>query len=360
MLSRKQRKKQARFSSYTARGAKWRKFRKSAGEWVQRINNKGHEHITLMIASHSANTPVFTLRISKYIILFIFCVLIVTVAFSVSAFANKSVSDPEIARLNQEVRVQEEILEQFVRSVEKLDSGMKDFVESLRSIVGISSSQPLSRLRLFAGASPYPDGYDTLIQGRASFNNEIRLLDSINFNVLRASQQVNRIRAIILAMRPHVRFEFFRHRERDPVGDFPNFWPVDNGGTITSPFGARYNPYTKIYTDHNAVDIAHQRGTVIRASYPGEVVRVDNEPRGYGLYIELKHDDGYLTRYAHLDSQEVFKGDIVYQGQIIGRMGSTGRSFGFHLHYELLKDGEYLNPEAYMENKFKPWELPQP
>jgi murein DD-endopeptidase MepM/ murein hydrolase activator NlpD len=353
-------KKPARFSSYSARGAKWRKFRKYASELIQKINNKGHEHITLMIASHSANTPVFTMRISKYIILFITCVLIVTISFAVSAIANKRISDPEIAYLDLQVRMQEEMLEQFVRNVEKLDSGMREFVSSLRSIVGTTSSQPHTRLRLFSGASSYPDGRDTLSQESIGFNNEIRLLDSINLNVLRAEQQVNRLRVLILALRPHIRFPFFRHRERSPVGEYPNFWPVDNGGAITSPFGPRRNPYTGEYAHHNGIDIAHYRGTVIRAAFPGEVTRVDNQPRGYGLYIEIKHEDGYSTRYAHLDTQEVFKGDIVYQGQIIGRMGRTGRTTGVHLHYEILKDGEFLNPGGHMDHRFDPRNLPQP
>jgi len=353
-------KNQTRFSSSTAHGAKWRKFRKHVNGSLQRINQKGHEHITLMIASHSANTPVFTLRISKYIILFIACVLITIVTFSISAFVNKSISDPEIARLDRHVRMQEDMLDQFVGSVEKLDSGLKDFVENLRALVGISSGQTLPGMRLFGGASPYPNGRDTLAEKPSSFNSEIRLLDSINLNVLRAGQQVNRLRMLILAMRPHVRFQFFQHRERDPVGEYPNFWPVENGGAVTSPFGPRLNPYTGIFSDHNATDIAHSRGTIIRASYPGSVTRVANEPGGFGLYVELKHDDGYVTRYAHLDTQEVFKDDLVYQGQIIGRMGRTGRTTGEHLHYEILKDGAYLNPEEYMENKFKSWDLPQP
>jgi len=346
-------------SSYAARGAKWRKFRKNVSELIQRINNKGHEHITLMIASHSANTPVYTLRISKYIILFIACLLAITVAFSVAALADKSVSDPEIVRLTRHVRMQEEALNQFARNTEKLESGMKDFVANLRSIVEISSGLPLARMRLSGGATPYPNGRSALAQ-EDGFESEIRILDSINLNILRAAEQASRLQTLIYAMRPHVRFKFFRYRERRPVGEYPNFWPVDKGGTITSPFGDRFNPFVGLFAQHKGADIANTFWSIIRATYPGEVVRVDNEPAGYGLYVDIKHDDGYITRYAHMDKQEVFQGDLVYQGQIVGRMGHTGLATGDHLHYEVIKDGEFLNPEDYMENRFRTWDLPQP
>jgi len=74
----------------------------------------------------------------------------------------------------------------------------------------------------------------------------------------------------------------------------------------------------------------------------------------------VKHNNGFISRYAHLDKQEVFKGDLVYQGQIVGRMGRTGLATGDHVHYEVMKDGDFLDPTGFMENKFKPANLPQP
>ncbi|MDR2734086.1 MAG: M23 family metallopeptidase [Spirochaetota bacterium] len=313
-----------------------------------------------MIVPHAANTPVFTIRISKYIILFISLLLVITMAFSIFAFADKRYSDPQIAMLDRQVQMQEDVLDQFVRNAGKLDSGMRDFVGNLRSITQTTSGLPLSRMRLFSGLTPYPNGRSELEQNTGSFVKEIRLLDSINFNILRAAQQLDRVQNLLLSLRPHVRFQFFRHRERAPVGNGPAFWPVDNGGTITSPFGDRLNFDAGRFTRHNGVDIGNTHGSIIRATAPGEVIRVDYEPRGYGLYIEVKHDDGFISRYAHLDKQEVFKGDLVYQGQIVGRMGRTGLATGDHVHYEVMQDGNFLDPTGFMGNKFTPANLPQP
>jgi len=356
----KQAKRRGSPLSYRTQNTKWRKLRKRVGAYIDTINQKGHEHITLMIVPHAANTPVFTVRISKYIIIFISLLLAVTMVFSISAIVDKRYSDPQIAMLDRQVQLQEDVLDQFVRNAEKLDSGMKDFVYNLRSIVQTTSGLPLSRMRLFSGSSPYPNGKSELANNIGNYAREIRLLDSINFNILRAAQQLGRIQNLLLSMRPYVRFQFFRHRERTPVGDGPAFWPVDNGGTITSPFGDRFNFDAGFSTRHNGVDIGNTHGSIIRATAPGEVLRVDYEPHGYGLYIEVKHDNGFISRYAHLDKQEVFKGDLVYQGQIVGRMGRTGLATGDHVHYEVMKDGDFLDPTGFMENKFKPANLPQP
>ena len=69
----------------------------------------------------------------------------------------------------------------------------------------------------------------------------------------------------------------------------------------------------------------------------------------YGLFVAINHNNGYSTLYGHMIKVLVNKGDIVEKGQVIGLMGSTGDSTGCHLHFELLKDGEYLNPSIYLK-----------
>lgn len=347
-------------SAYAVRNARWRRFRKRIRAFLSGVNSKGHEHITLMIASHSANTPVFTLRISKYIILFMACLLALTVTLSVAAFIEKSSTDPEIRRLDLLAEACEETLDKFSRSVRTLESGMSKFGDNLQSFTALLGARPMSRIAPFGGVTVYPDGRDALPDADDSYSKDIRRLDRINLDIVRADQHAERARTLIYALRPYVRFQFFRAIERDPKSFKPSFWPCDNGGSITSPFGQRYNFFIGQYATHNAVDIANNGGTIIRATAPGVVTRVDNEPGGYGLWVEIKHNDGYFTRYGHMEAQEVFTGDLVYQGQIIGRMGHTGLATGDHVHYEVVKDGECLDPEEFMENKFKPGALPQP
>ncbi len=347
-------------AAYVIRNARIKRAKKRIRDFFSQINRKGHEHITLMIASHSANTPVFTLRISKYIVLFIAVVLAVTVSFSVSAFIEKGTTDPEIERLERNIEQYEETLDLFSRNVRSLESSLSKFIDHAKPFAAMTGVRNYDRMYLFEGASAVPGEIRFSSPADDRYAEDIQRLDQINLHILRAAQQSERFKTLLWSMRRYYRFQFFRQIERDPKTFIPSFWPVDNGGTITSPFGQRYNFFISQYADHNAVDIAHSRGTIIRATAPGVVSRVDNEPGGYGLYVEVKHKDGYITRYAHLDAQEVFTGDLVYQGQIIGRMGHTGLATGDHVHYEVVKDGEYLDPEEFMENKFKPWDLPQP
>jgi murein DD-endopeptidase MepM/ murein hydrolase activator NlpD len=347
-------------AAYVIRNARIKRWKKRMQAFYSNLKSKGHGQITLMIASHSANTPVFTLRISKFIVLFIVIVLLVTVSFSISAFIEKGTTDPEIERMELALERDEETLELFSRNVRTLESSMRKLVDHIKPFAAMTGVRSYERMYLFEGATAVPGEASPRTKNTDQYTQDINRLDQINLHILRAAQQSKRFRTLVWSMRQHYRFQFFRHIERDPKSFIPSFWPVDNGGTITSPFGPRYNFFIGQYSDHNAVDIAHARGTIIRSTAPGVVTRVENEPGGYGLYIEIKHQDGYVTRYAHLDRQEVFTGDLVYQGQIIGRMGHTGLATGDHVHYEVVKDGDCLDPEEFMENKFKPWALPQP
>lgn len=114
---------------------------------------------------------------------------------------------------------------------------------------------------------------------------------------------------------------------------------------ITSPFGFRH------YRIHKGIDIGLRRGDTIRASFPGRVARVRYERRGYGRYIVLDHTGCGVTRtvYAHLSKQYVKVGQIVKSGEVIGLGGSTGRSTGPHLHFEMRVGDTPLNPNDYFD-----------
>ncbi len=115
---------------------------------------------------------------------------------------------------------------------------------------------------------------------------------------------------------------------------------------ITSHFTeSRFNPILKTNLPHTGVDFAAQRGTPVRAVGDG-VVAEAGWNGGYGKAIEIKHDSTYMSRYAHLDSfaPGIKVGSTVAKGQVIGYVGSTGRSTGPHLHFELYKDQQYIDP----------------
>jgi murein DD-endopeptidase MepM/ murein hydrolase activator NlpD len=125
-----------------------------------------------------------------------------------------------------------------------------------------------------------------------------------------------------------------------------DFMPVE-GGYVSSPFGRRSDPITGHIAMHTGTDFAAPRGTPIFAVGAG-VVTFSGRNGAYGNMIEISHGDGYKTRYAHAHKLKVEKGDLVGKGQQIATVGTTGRSTGPHLHFEVYRKGMAVNPARYL------------
>ncbi|KGO78996.1 peptidase M23 [Flavobacterium beibuense F44-8] len=126
----------------------------------------------------------------------------------------------------------------------------------------------------------------------------------------------------------------------------PAIQPVKNEDLrhMASGFGYRSDPFTKIRKFHAGMDFSAKTGTPIYATGDGVVQRADSKATGYGNHIVIKHGFGYETLYAHLSKYNVKVGQKVKRGDVIGFVGSTGRSEAPHLHYEVHKGGEVINP----------------
>lgn len=118
-------------------------------------------------------------------------------------------------------------------------------------------------------------------------------------------------------------------------------------GWMSSPYGYRSDPFTGKRAWHAGVDFAGKEGSDIVAVASG-VVTWSSERYGYGNLVEINHGGGYATRYAHCKELLVDVGTIVEKGQVIAKMGSTGRSTGPHVHYEVLKNGRTLDPKKFI------------
>lgn len=121
-------------------------------------------------------------------------------------------------------------------------------------------------------------------------------------------------------------------------------------GYITSRFGKRKDPITGRSTFHQGVDFAGKVGSDVLAVADGLVTASETQ-NGYGRTVEIRHGNGLVTRYAHNQKLLVEAGDIVKQGQVIAKLGSSGRSTGPHLHFEVLMDGKQVNPMHYVRLK---------
>lgn len=118
-------------------------------------------------------------------------------------------------------------------------------------------------------------------------------------------------------------------------------------GWLSSHYGYRADPFTGKKKFHHGVDIAGKSGTAVLAAASG-LVTWAGKKGGYGYLIEIDHGAGYVTKYAHNKEMVVSTGDLVKQGDVIAKMGSTGHSTGPHVHFEVLRHGKKVNPRKYL------------
>ncbi|MBI3090176.1 MAG: peptidoglycan DD-metalloendopeptidase family protein [Candidatus Tectomicrobia bacterium] len=128
----------------------------------------------------------------------------------------------------------------------------------------------------------------------------------------------------------------------------PQSYRLPVQGTISSAFGVRHDPYTAKLAFHQGVDLAAPEGARVRAAKAGTVVFSGAQP-GHGNTIIIDHGDGYTTQYSHNASNHVRPGARVAQGEVIAEAGSTGRSTGPHVHFEMRRAGRAVNPLVYLE-----------
>lgn len=148
-------------------------------------------------------------------------------------------------------------------------------------------------------------------------------------------------------------------RKSDMMASIPAIQPVKNKELkrVASGFGRRIDPYYKKLKFHYGVDFSAPKGTPIYATGNGTVSKTKRSRRGFGNHIVIDHGYGYQSLYAHMIKYTVRKGQKVKRGDIIGYVGSTGKSTAPHLHYEVHKDGKKINPVYYFHNDLSPDEF---
>jgi len=130
--------------------------------------------------------------------------------------------------------------------------------------------------------------------------------------------------------------------------DPPSRSPL-NKSEITSGFGQRKHPISKKMKHHKGVDFKAKIGTPIYATSDGVVEKAKEQSTGHGNHVVVKHDETFSSLYGQMSAIKVEEGQKVKKGDLIGLVGSSGASTGPHLHYEVWKDGEAVNPEPYLQ-----------
>jgi murein DD-endopeptidase MepM/ murein hydrolase activator NlpD len=132
-------------------------------------------------------------------------------------------------------------------------------------------------------------------------------------------------------------------KDLDRLDLIPTQLPLSGEFLLTSSFGVRADPMTHLPSMHEGIDFVAPVGTPVLATAPGQVLRAEYSG-AYGNMVELSHQDGFVTRYAHLKTIFVKPGQFIRREETLGSLGNTGRSTGPHLHYEVLLRGQPMHP----------------
>jgi len=215
--------------------------------------------------------------------------------------------------------------------------------------------------RLYFEANPIPEE-----QRRAGFGGINRYRNLEGYDNSKLIMETNRrmdilSKQIVVQSRSLDEITTLAKEKENLLASIPAIQPVKNENLkrIASGFGWRNDPFTKVKKFHYGMDFTAPRGTPVYATGDGRVERADNRSTGYGNHIRIDHGYGYVSLYAHLYKYNVRVGQKVSRGDVIGFVGSTGRSEAPHLHYEIYKDDERINPINFYYGNLSPEEFDQ-
>ena len=223
---------------------------------------------------------------------------------------------------------------------ELLDKKMGQIEEVLANI----EERDNNIYRLYFEANPIPEE-----QRRAGFGgvNRYRALEGFNNSemVIGTTKRLDIIKKqMAIQSKSLDEITILAAEKEKLLAAIPAIQPLNNENLtrMASGYGWRSDPFTKARKMHWGMDFTAPKGTPVYASGDGKIVRADNNSSGYGKHIRIDHGYGYLSLYGHLSQYNVTKGQKVKRGDLIGFVGSTGRSEAPHLHYEVWKDKDQL------------------
>ena len=239
--------------------------------------------------------------------------------------ANNQIRNKNLLRTINDLQTELNTVEAYLDSMVELNNNIRLYADLPEHDLNIENLGVGGRVQMAAPGTP---------------RNEIEALDNdIQTLSTRVSVELENYKSLYLDIQ----------RYKDRLEYIPAITPLTSDSYyISSYFGYRNDPFTDSERYHSGIDLAANRGTPVRASGKGKVIYAGYSQGGYGNVIKIDHGYGFVTLYAHLNKISVNKGDTVTRGFIIGQVGSTGRSTGPHLHYELQRNGKAVNPLKYM------------
>lgn len=294
--------------------------------------------LTIMIVPHSQGK---VLNFQTNVFALAFGIILVIGIASTFVYFNKQAagSGAEISRLMNENRQTLASLDELRDENNNLLQTAKRFQTSLSqslSLLGINQSSTVAKASM--NDSDLSSLFDTRdqITGSTKEASDIRMLNSYLESAVQPIEQIGKM----------------LESQETLFTDIPNVWPIKGGiGHISMPFGQNIHPITGQWYIHKGLDFSTWRsGDPIIATANGQVVTVGYDA-SFGNYIIIKHKHGIYTRYCHLSTIRVKKGQFVSQRDTIGTIGNTGVTTGPHLHYEIHIGSDVVDPAKYVNVK---------
>ena len=303
---------------------------------LRSLVRKGNQRFTLMLIPHSERRT-YNLQLSVFTLLFLGSLLIIVLFAFLVLSTHFTATNERMASVNQSLTASELALEAVGDEVIALQDTMQEFRVLLDQLQRMLISE-----NVIASAALRDGGDGDL----ASFVSHPTVL-SDDVPGVTALRQLSA--ALDASMSPLTELNDTVAAQRALLVDVPTLWPVRGGrGYVTFQYGPQRHPFTGAFYIHRGIDIGMHWGAEVVATANGTVRRVAYERYNLGNVIEIEHKYGFVTRYGHLDRVLVEAGQTVQRGQLIGLMGSTGRSTGPHVHYEVSIGGQLRNPEEFL------------
>lgn len=304
-------------------------------EFIEKVINGGRKKLTIMIVPHSQK-KVINFQASIFSIIFA-AILLCGVTASFFWFTTESIaSAKKLANLKEETRKAQASLEVLKNETSSLLKNAKNFQSALSSTLVSLGLQSVTE----AG-------------GEIDAASDLSLLFNVKEQaqgVVREADELQKLSSYLNdSIQPVQEIGKLMNTQTALFSDIPSLWPIKGGiGHISMGFGQNRHPFTGQWYIHRGIDLATGRkGDPIMATADGQVINVDTDV-GFGNYVLIKHKHGFFTRYAHLDSFRVTRGQNVQKGQVIGYIGNTGISTGPHLHYEVHIGSDVVDPIKYL------------
>jgi len=241
---------------------------------------------------------------------------------------------------NEELKLHYDILDKEMVDVNEMLSTLQERDDNVYRIIFEAEPIPENvRTAGTGGSVKYVDLLDSDLEEEKLILSNYERIDKLKREMYIQTKSYDEI--VLLAL-----------NKSDMLAAIPAIQPITNKGLtrLASGFGRRIHPIYKVKRMHWGLDFSAPRGTPVYATGDGKVKMAKNSylNTGYGNQVEINHDFGYVTKYAHMQEIIVRKGQNVKRGQLIGYVGSSGGSTAPHVHYEIIKNGKKINPIQYI------------